>query len=282
MIKIPNVLARIKGEYQHRTFKEYGSKILTIDLDDGPVRFAKWQHPQEVSEDFDQRHVDFFKRWTKPGDLVIDIGAFTGDTTVPMALAVGPRGLALALEPNPYVFKILKQNSELNKGRANIVPLKFAASERDETLTFNYSDASFCNGGFLSRINSRDFQKKHPFKLDVTGKDFGRYLREHYADRLPKLSLIKIDAEGFDKDIIRNLKDILLEFRPTLITECLISLDAGERQDLYDAFRESRYVPHYLQDFSSQLGQRLSVADMQARQDQHFEILARPEESAKR
>lgn len=274
--KIARTWRRLKGRLNRRRFKEYGSRIKTIKLaKDGPVKFAKWQHPLEVSEDFDQRHVDFFRRWVKPGDLVIDIGAFTGDTTVPMALAAGSKGLALGLEPNRYVFKILKRNSTLNPGRANIIPLNFAAAEHDAPLTFNYFDASFCNGGFLSRLNKRKHQRHNPFTLEVQGRNLSRYLRTRYRRRLPKLSLVKIDAEGFDKEIIRNLQDVLLEFRPTVITECFVGLTRAERGELYDAIIEAGYDPYYLNgDFTSPPGKRLTRKAMNRRS--RFDILAVP------
>jgi FkbM family methyltransferase len=41
--------------------------------------------------------------------MIIDIGTYTGDTTVPMALAVGKGGIVLGLEPNQYVYKILEK-----------------------------------------------------------------------------------------------------------------------------------------------------------------------------
>ena len=39
--------------------------------------------------------------WLRPGDLVLDIGAHTGETTVQLATAVGVTGIVLAVEPHP-------------------------------------------------------------------------------------------------------------------------------------------------------------------------------------
>lgn len=279
VIKIPNVIARLKSEYQRRTFKEYGTEIQTIELADGPVQFAKWQHPLEGPEDFDQQHVDFFRRWVKPGDLAIDIGAFTGDTAVPMALAAAGGGLVLALEPNPHVYKVLQQNAGLNAGRANIVPLNFAATEEDGTFTFEYSDASFCNGGYLAKIKDRtnDHKSQHRYKLEVDGKNLERYVRANYADRLPSLSFVKIDAEGYDKDIIRSLSKLLKEYRPVVITECLPALDDAERQELLSALTDNGYVPYRLHNFTDAPSERLTGTNIKSRE--HFDILALPEET---
>lgn len=276
MIKVPNVLARLKSERQRRTFKEYGTDVLTIPLADGPVKFAKWQHPLEAPGDFGQEHVEFFRRWIKPGDLAIDIGAFTGDTTVPMALAAGPDGLVLGLEPNPHVFKVLEQNAGLNQDRTNIVPLNFAATDRDGTFTFEYSDASFCNGGFLAKMESGEAHKaQHKYKLDVTGKDLGRYLSQTYSDRLGSLALVKVDAEGYDKDIIRNLRPLLSRHHPVVITECLPALNDQERQELLASLTDTGYDAYRLDGFTSVLTERLDAERMRSRE--HFDILAVPQ-----
>ena len=50
-----------------------------------------------------------------PGDAAIDIGAHTGDTALPVALAVGPQGAVFALEPNPFTYKVLIANAGLNR-----------------------------------------------------------------------------------------------------------------------------------------------------------------------
>ncbi|MSU76154.1 FkbM family methyltransferase [Patescibacteria group bacterium] len=276
MIKIPNVVARIKSERERRTFKEYGTVVQTIELADGPVQFAKWQHPLEAPGDFDQSHLDFFKQWVKSGDMAIDIGAFTGDTAVPMALAAGG-GPVLALEPNPYVFKVLEENAGLNTDRTNIVPLNFAATDTDGSFTFEYSDASFCNGGFLSKIKDQagEHKAQHKYKLEVQGQDFERYLRTNYADQLSSLTFIKIDAEGYDKEIIRSLSKLLKEFHPVVITECLPALDDGERHELLKSLTDNGYIPYRLNGFTETPTERLTEENSKDRS--HFDILAVPE-----
>ena len=55
-----------------------------------------------------------------------------------MALAVGPQGCVLALEPNPHVFEVLKKNADLNAAKPAIVPLMFAATEESGDFAFEY------------------------------------------------------------------------------------------------------------------------------------------------
>jgi len=48
-----------------------------------------------------------------------------------MALAVGASGTVFALEPNPYVFRVLETTAGLNPTKAHIVPLMCAAMPAD-------------------------------------------------------------------------------------------------------------------------------------------------------
>ena len=105
--------------------------------------------------------------------MIIDIGAHTGDTTVPMALAVGKSGLVLALEPNKYVYKIVEKNASLNRAHTNIIPVCFAATSEDGDFTFNYSDASFNNGGFCRRSHVKNHH------LNYTLKRYGKNLQNY-------------------------------------------------------------------------------------------------------
>jgi len=117
--------------------REYPSDIQTLSLaTDGEVRFARWQHPGEIRKTITQESVNAFRTLLREGDVALDIGAHTGDSTMPMALAVGPRGAVFALEPNPYVFKVLALNATLNPQTTRIVPLMFAAMPGDGEFEF--------------------------------------------------------------------------------------------------------------------------------------------------
>jgi len=84
--------------------REYGYSVQDFDFaKEGRVQYAAWDHPKENPKRFDQDYVDVLREFLKPGDFSIDVGAHSGDTTLPMALAVGPTGGVFALEPNPHV-----------------------------------------------------------------------------------------------------------------------------------------------------------------------------------
>src|SRR6478752_6435636 len=141
-------LQRLFHPRERVVFADYGYDVREFDLpQDGLVQYAQWQHPYDQTKTITQSAVDAIRQFVSPGDFVIDVGAHSGDTAVPMALAAGQGGCTLALEPNPYVYKVLVANAALNGGKTNIVPRCCAATQDEGDFVFHYSDAGFCNGG---------------------------------------------------------------------------------------------------------------------------------------
>jgi len=274
-----NLLKQFRKNKQKKIFSEYGYKIDSFSLQKFPgVEFAQWQHP--LCEPFQLRDssVDFYRSLVKPGDFIIDIGAHLGDTTVPMALAAGKEGCVLALEPNRYVFKILEKNASLNSALTNIIPLNIAATAADGQFSFNYSDASFCNGGFLSQREKLD--QHHKYTLEVEGRNLEKILEKEYSHLLPKLSLIKVDAEGYDKEIIKTLSHTISTYRPKILSECNQFLTKAEREELYDVMTMFNYTLYKIEEddttaFTSVNDQPLLKGDMM--KHRHFDVLAVPE-----
>ncbi|PHR48786.1 MAG: hypothetical protein COA32_04760 [Fluviicola sp.] len=262
---------KLEKQKQKNTFQEYGFEIRDFKIDHiGDIQYAQWQHPFEKPKEFTYDHVLFYKKLCKEGDLIVDIGAHTGDTTVPMALAVGKDGLVLGIEPNKYVYTVLEKNAELNKEKTNIIAECFAATSEDGEFTFNYSDASFCNGGFLSQIENS--AHKHNYELEVKGKNLQNYLKKNHSDRLENCSLIKIDAEGYDKEILKTIPEILNNFHPALMVECYKKLIQSERDELFDVLDDYGYDLFHLDDFEAK-SELKQIHKSNMNDEKHFEIL---------
>jgi FkbM family methyltransferase len=255
-----------------KTFKEYGYEIKSFEIEGiGKVEYAQWLHPFESQKEITNSNINFYRKLARPGSMIIDIGAHTGDTTVPMALAVGKSGVVLALEPNKYVYKILEKNASLNRAHTNIIPLCFAATSEDGNFVFNYSDASFNNGGFLSEIHSK--KHHHNYTLEVTGKNLQRYLSDNFAAELEKLDLLKVDAEGYDKEILKTIPEILDRYKPNLMVECYKRLDQSERFELFDIIAGHGYTLYYLENFEEN-GAKIPVEKKNMMDRRHFEMMA--------
>ena len=263
---------KIKKHQVKKTFMEYGFEINKFQIDNiGEIEYAQWLHPFEKPKVISDSNIKFYEKLSKKGGFIIDIGAHTGDTTVPMALAVGKDGLVLGLEPNKYVYKILEKNAALNLDKTNITPLNFAATDKDGHFTFNYSDASFCNGGFLSQIKSK--RHKHSFTLEVEGKNLQDYLFKEHKKDLEKLDLIKIDAEGYDKEILKTIPKILENYKPNLMIECYKRLNIHERIELFEIVDNYDYQLYYLENFEM-FDQLEKIEKSNMTDKKHFDMLA--------
>jgi FkbM family methyltransferase len=257
--------------------REYPSEIQSFTLPtDGEVRFATWRHPGETPKTISQDGVNALREFLREGDVAIDIGAHTGDSTMPMALAVGPRGAVFALEPNPYVFKVLALNATLNPRTTRIVPLMFAAMPEDGEFEFEYSDEGYCNGGFHQSISR--WRHGHFSKLRVQGRNLAEYLRANAADELSRLRLIKIDTEGFDREIARSLVDLVTTHRPYIKSEIYKHLPPAERAGYFDDLRGLGYRVFKCEE-DVYRGEELRQAEDLTRW-RHFDIFAVPEELA--
>jgi FkbM family methyltransferase len=192
-----------------------------------------------------------------------------------MALACGPSGLVVAVEPNPHVFRVLEVNAALNAGRAaRVLPLNVAATEDDGEFEFHYWDASFGNGGYLSRLHNQ--RHGHRYPLRVTGRNLEREVRARIADRLSRLALIKIDAEGYDAAVLHSMRGLIDQFRPALVCEVHKKLDHAERQHLYDEVSRPRYSLHRYRGGGQPLGESVGADDLS--RWPHFDMVAMPEE----
>jgi FkbM family methyltransferase len=225
-----------------RVFQNFGYRIDSFQLkEEGKVDYANWLNPLLQPKKVTQEEVNFFKSIIRKDSLVIDIGANTGDLTVPIALATGHKGLVLALDPNTQVFAILAANAKLNKDKTNIVPLQFAATETDGEFYFASSEATFSNGGLINDTN--DFAHgKFKLKDKVRGVHLETYLRNNYAEWIPNISFIKVDTEGNDLSVLKTVENIIADYKPSVVAEVFPTLTKQERDDLFHFFSEKGYT----------------------------------------
>lgn len=251
----------------------YGTDIRTFDLPaDGRVQYAQWLHPGERPKVIRQEAVDELRRFVRPGDVLLDIGAHTGDSTIPMALAAGPEGCVYALEPNPYVFPVLEQNAGLNVDKARIVPLNFAATPASGPIQFEYSDAGFCNGGRHEGISR--WRHGHAFTLTVQGENLEAYLREHAPDLIPRIRYIKVDAEGYDLTVLESLAGLIDEVRPFIRAEVFRLTGQVQRARLFRFLDGHGYEVRRIIGETDYNGQRLEELDLT--RWAHFDVFCVP------
>lgn len=252
---------------------KYGYEIEHISLPGIPeFDYAHWLHPKVNNKIFSSTEFFELEKILTEGDFAIDIGAHTGDTAIPMGFAVGKSGAVLALEPNPYVYEVLAKNAELASNHCTILPLKFAASERDEMLEFEYSDPGYCNGGMHKEISP--LKHGHGYKLKVEGVFLPAYLEKNYSERMDRLKYIKIDAEGYDLWIALTLEGVLKKYRPFVEIEVFKHTSEETRGRMFDFFKSMGYELRRVESASHMWGAVIERQDITA--GKHFDMLCIP------
>ena len=272
---IQYIKKKIEKSKAKRVFKKYGYAVKEFDVAGfGIVKFAQWQNPLEQEKQVTASQVNFFRKFIKPADFAIDIGAHTGDTTIPMGLAAGSNGLVLALDPNPYIFEILTANINLNKNQVNIHALNAAATKEDGTFFYASSEASFNNGGISTE--QKNEHGKFVMQQKVKGINLLQYINNHVEFKEKKLSFIKIDTEGHDVIVIQSIFDLLKSKRPVLVFECFEKLSEQDRFDVFRALTTIQYRLHYFSGFE----ENATIIELNTKEDmlkwKHFDVLAKP------
>lgn len=155
---------------------------------------------------------DIVKRFVKPGSVAIDIGAYDGDTTIPLSILVGETGVVLAFEPHKISFARLSVNMQLNP-RLNIRAYPYAVMPTAGRQTFLYASTDD-NGGHPS-TNSWVGTYDTPYEVDCIN------LEDFFKDKCPieNISFIKTDTEGHDFNILISMSKIMTIARPVIHAE---------------------------------------------------------------
>ena len=232
----------------------YGSTLIdyTTHSNKHTLKYYKWNHPYqgewEKQEIFTDTILDFVKSTLKSTDVVLDIGAQVGLMSV---LYAQQAGKVIAFEPNPAVYEVLEQNATLYN---NIIPYNLACSRIEGPLEFHYSDEGFCNGGFATECVAGIGVTGHVVPLDVYGVNLLDFLNKYHSQDMVNIALIKIDAEGFDKEIIKTIAPLFTHIRPILITEMYAGLVHDEIIDLIDTIHSLSYDIYNITKNNSGLG----------------------------
>lgn len=202
------------------------------------VEFYQWREPKAKDLKLNIDEISELSSIIKKGDTAIDVGAHIGDSTLPIALACGPKGKVFAFEPNPIVFATLAKNAEINTDLTKIIAFPFACTDEDVQMDFKYSEASMSNGGDKSNAGFRD---GHTFPMPVNGLNPLSFLEDRYAADLEKLSYIKIDVEGLDYLVLKQFETLIDRQKPFIKFEIAKFTSNNMRISLQSFFKGKSY-----------------------------------------
>ena len=140
------------------------------------------------------------------GSTVIDVGAMIGDHTATYSRLVGPKGRVLAFEPNAAAYACLSYNSHMLQ-HPNVMPFFFALGAQRGKATMNRLHnvgASYLTQDFIADEDV----------VDVLTLDSAME-----AVTVPPISLIKIDAEGYEPFVLQGARNTIKAHAPAIYYE---------------------------------------------------------------
>jgi len=187
------------------------------------------------SERLDPELLRSARRLVRPGDVVWDVGANVGLFSYASAYLAGTNGRVLAFEPDTWLVALLRQSSRLQPDTSapvEILPVAIAASE--DIRRFSISRRSRA-ASFLSEYGgSQTGGTSETHSVLAVSLDW-------LCMRLPNPSVIKIDVEGAELEVLQGAAHVIRALRPRFLVEvssanapeiARILLDSG--YDLYD------------------------------------------------
>jgi FkbM family methyltransferase len=166
----------------------------------------------------------------RSGDIFCDVGANIGYDSLLGSSVVGPAGKVIAIEASPTIYGRLLNNLRLNRV-ANVEAVHVAITAEPGEIPI-YKGHEW-NSGSASIIESRG----HELEAMVRGLPL---LDALSAEDRKHLRLVKIDVEGAELPILRQLADSIGEYSAELEVIVEVTPDAATNaglEDVFDRFR---------------------------------------------
>lgn len=161
----------------------------------------------DIYGEFSESEVEVFRKYIKPGDLVLDIGANIGAHTVVLSQLVGDTGLVLAFEPERYNYYTLCGNLAINNIK-NTIAVQQALSNTGGYLDVPYFDPRIDNFGCLEL--DRDYSKLPHYSVPCITID---------SLKLEKCNFVKMDVEGMELTVLQGSITLIKKHKPVLYME---------------------------------------------------------------
>jgi len=173
-----------------------------------------------------------FRSLVKEGDSVIDLGANIGYHTIELSRLVGPTGRVLALEPLKEVFFHLSANLFLNRC-FNVSTLNKVCTDVSNQVVV-MEEIDWGNSG-NSRIKRVADEVAHDMVYSIALDDIDT----------DNVTLVKIDVQGSESNVLKGAKYLLNEVRPYFVVEVeehhLLEFKSSSK-DLLNQFIDHDYI----------------------------------------
>ncbi len=149
------------------------------------------------------------------GQVVYDIGANIGLTTLFFSREVGEQGMVVAFEPVPANLKRLKDNLRVNH-TTNVRVYDSALGEKEQTAEIAFTPEATGIATIRTDIMKRYHQKYRIEMIPIKVVPLDRLLER---EEIPPPHFIKIDVEGFEYAVLRGAEKTITQYKPRIFVE---------------------------------------------------------------
>ena len=166
-----------------------------------------------------QEELDMLSRFVRPGDTVLDIGAFIGTHARAFSQMVGAQGIVHAIEPNERIYRELFKNAQLAP-YSNIKTYQVALGARKQTQFL-------LQGDLLGNLGASQVLEDD---RDASTTVIEQESLENLG--LPRIDFIKIDVESMEYDVVVGGIRAIRQHAPVIFLEANSLQAAGRIIDL--------------------------------------------------
>lgn len=218
---------------------------------------AEWTQMQLLKQNWlEPRTLQLYKKLLQLGDIFVDVGAHVGFHSLIARQLIGPEGLVLAVEPQPYNAQKILENWRANNF-TNLKMIIGAAGDKDGWVELN--DQPMTDRTLLTLRNGGGKNEAQRFEVPLVRLD--SILQRH---NIGPVKLLKLDVEGYENQVMEGLGQRLTDVA-NIVFEVLPEADhnAAATRLLHDQRFELRTV----EDRKWQAGDPIPENNLWARYD---------------
>ncbi|MFC1499614.1 FkbM family methyltransferase [Candidatus Zixiibacteriota bacterium] len=213
---VKTTLSNLYILFLHQAQLEIFEKGHTRSLGESPIGFENLQiicHSSDANSSLvylygfsdNLTYFDIYQQHIVAGSTTLDIGANLGIHTAVMSRCVGEQGHVKAYEPVGRIFERLQGTIQLN-GLTNVDCRNTGVGDVPGTIGFDDLEGEFNIGKGQVRNGAKS-------SIPITTID------NEATEFTGRVSLMKIDVEGYELSVLRGAHNTLYQHKPILVCE---------------------------------------------------------------
>lgn len=171
----------------------------------------------------------------RPGEVVFDLGAYSGASAYFLAKAVGPDGIVISFEPDEINFRYLQANIARHC-LTNVRPVEKGIWSETGSLEF-HAEGNMGSSAVLVKDRKSNVKVVHVLSLEDAAKIAGG----------KRVAAIKMDIEGAEVVVLRKAAEFLQKHQPRLVIEPHVVGGKMATEEICQILRKNGYRIELLQ-----------------------------------